>query len=223
MKTILYTFLCSVALALGVSHVSALPITLGIDFRTWTGAGGLTVFSKDGVTTTAGAHEGTSFLLSQSPVNGLGVDSAVVIPPPSSENPDEVGPQEILDLVFDPLNSGKGITGVWITQLFPPTGVPAEKGTVSLVHSTGTASLAFSGLNANGELFLSFGALPLNLISATFEGEKGLRIFNPDFSIAGFERQAASTPTPEAGTSLLFLITALAGLGILQPWFRHAA
>src|SRR5687768_3881900 len=117
MKKILVSALAALA---GVI-ASAVPVSgnLSVDFRhsDWSAADGQNSFTVGGVTATGRYNTGFGIVsanLQQNGTDGLGIDSPWYN---IGEDPNEVGPREILDIDFTVL-AGVDITGVWLTKIF---------------------------------------------------------------------------------------------------------
>jgi hypothetical protein len=178
----------------------AIPTTLSVDFRstTWQSANGHTSDTINGITNTADFPPGS--LLGWTSSGGLGVGG---IP----GNPSTIGPVEIMTTSFA-LSSGKGLTGVWVTNLFGGT-LLSETGLLVLDTTQGLKAISFSGVQKStsdplGDVDVSFGGA-YNVLSATFFGVLG------NYSVAGFTRQV-----PEGGTTLALLGIGLIGISLLR-------
>jgi hypothetical protein len=184
----------------GAVSAFAIPTTLSVDFRTaaWASANGHTSDTINGITSTADFPPGS--LLGWSSSGGLGVGGIL-------GNPSTIGPVEIMTTSFA-LSSGKGLTGVWVTNLFGGTLV-SETGLIVLDTTEGLKAIGFSGLPKSasdplGDVNVSFGGA-YNVLSATFFGVVG------NYSVAGFTRQV-----PEGGTTLALLGIGLIGISFLR-------
>jgi len=221
MKKILASAL---VLAAGVI-ASATPISgnLSVDFRhsDWSGADGQNSITVGGVTATGRYTTLFSGVvpakLKQNSSDGLGVDS------PSyniGEDPNEVGPREILDIDFTAL-AGMDITGVWLTKIFEEW-IFTDTGYVELFGAGGTSlgikNFTGSGNDSDGNLWVSFGG-PLDLTSAVFYGEG---VVSPDYSVAAFTADVTRSAVPDGGMTAIMLGVALLGLGAARRTKRNA-
>lgn len=221
MKKILVSALAAIA---GVI-ANAVPVTgnLSVDFRhsDWSAADGQNSFTVGGVTAT-GRYNTVLFgivpaNLQQDGTSGLGVDS------PSyniGEDPNEVGPREILDIDFTAL-AGLDITGVWLTKIFEE-GLFDDTGYVALFGagnvSLGTINFTGNGNDADGNLWVSFGGA-FDLTSAVFYGEG---LITRDYSVAAFTTvEPTQTSVPDGGMTGIMLGAALLGLGVARRAKRN--
>jgi len=199
-KCFFRALICSMGLLLpGI--VTAIPVTLTVDFRdaSWSGADGTTPFTVG--TVTASASTGTLF---QDSIDGLGITSG-------SFEADEVELTEILSVTFG--GGGMLLGRIWITDLFEaPDGGVGEHGAVLL---NGTTLVSFGPGTAPqsdpaGEFLVDLGGNML-ITSADFYVDNTVPGIDPDnneFSVAGFD-------VPEPGMLALFGISLL-GLGLTR-------
>ncbi len=163
---------------------------LAVDFRTddWQGsanAHGSASFSFDGVTAIASGGDGTLF--ANDSADGLGILGGEL---------DEIDMDEALLIDF---GTGRFLTGVWITDLFPEG--QGEFGAMQFSYDGNSTSpvIEFNGHNTiepNGAQYIDFGgSFNINLIIF------GHTIADPEseFSVAGFTAAAV----PESATMLL--------------------
>lgn len=213
---------CSMAVALfGVSSLQAAVIlpgvgTLDIDFRdtgVWGGANGVNSFSVGGIT--ANVVKPTSASLSQTESAGLGVDSRG-----AGDTANEIDTSEGLELLFLS-GSGNGLSGVWLTNLFPDELADSRPKkdtavvTLTLLDST-TLEFVAPGNQTDGVFFLDFGG-NRNVSKVLFDNktnapQQGLS----DYSVVGFS-------VPEGGSTLLVLGMALVGLAGVTSYQRRLA
>ena len=221
MKKILVSALAAIA---GVI-ASAVPVAgnLSVDFRhsDWSAADGQNSFTVGGVTATGHYNTGFGIVaanLQQNGTDGLGIDSPWYN---IGEDPNEVGPREILDIDFTAL-AGLDITGVWLTKIFEE-GMFDDTGYVALFGagdvSLGTINFTGNGNDADGNLWVNFGGA-LDLTSAVFYGQG---LITRDYSVAAFTREQVSTPAvPDGGMTGIMLGAALLGLGVARRVKRNA-
>jgi len=217
MRVLLASAAVAVAMAAGSAAAAIIPADLAIDFRdaAWAPpAGNDPAFAHATGPVTVGDitarpqgatlfHGWQPARLSHSATDGIGVYRW-----PDVGTGDEVSFAERLILDFA-ATSGRGLTGVWIANLFPfPDGLPdGEDGTVSLrLYDSSDTAYDFNGnFSTDGALYVDFGG-PLDVTRATFT-TGGLL---DDYSIVGF-----TVAVPEPGV-LALLGLGLAGAGALR-------
>jgi hypothetical protein len=177
----------------------AIPSTLGIDFRSaaWSNANGQIQDTVGNITASAILPAGS--VLSYSSTAGLGMNSPA---------PLGLATVDILNLAFGG-QSGNGLTGAWVTNLF--SGVVDEAGVAVLRLASGaTDAIEFLGQktasqNPLGDVYISFGGA-LDVVSAQFyeAGALDTLISGKSYSVAGF------TTVPDGGATVM-----LVGIGLL--------
>lgn len=219
-------FILSAIAATACVVASAVPVAgpVSVDFRgaAWNGANGQTTFSTGGVTATASYLNAwgnpQNAKLRQSNSNGLGVDSDVLF-----EDPNELGPREILDIDFSGV-TGIDITGVWLTKIFDE--ILDDAGFVNLFGAgnsfLGTVSFSGNNNDNDGNLWVDFGGA-VDLTSAVFYGQ-GTVLGARDYSVAGFTAKVVENPhsVPDNGLTAMLLGVALLGLGAARRATRNA-
>lgn len=212
-----------------IANADPIDGPLAIDFRdsAWSGANNSHSYSVGDVTASGFALKLNLFApdsvvnanLRQNAVDGLGVDSSIL-----GEDPNEVGPREILDIDFSG-TAGNNLTGAWITKLFDE--LVDDIGHVALWGANGliaTIDFSGSGNDADGNLWVDFGG-PLNLTSAVFYADSTVLSIglNRDYSVAGFTAQApVQNRVPDNGVTAILLGAGLLGLGLVRRLQRRA-